>query len=79
MDTANQHVCVVHAVDGSLKECIQRMRYDNKDNRISIREKFSSTQALFNLVPPLNSKSGALVTTSIYSFPTVPDLRKSFG
>ncbi len=33
--------------------CVRRTRYNNKDKRISIR---SGTQALFNLVPPLNSK-----------------------
>ncbi len=55
---------IVHAADASLKECVRRTRYDNKDERISIRKKSSGTQALFDLVPPLNSVTSQIDSSS---------------
>ena len=46
---------IVHMVDASLRECVWQTCYDNKGEWISIHEKASGTQALFNLIPPLNS------------------------
>src|SRR5258708_8571455 len=57
--------------DASLRECVRRMRYDNKGEWISIHEKASGTQALFNLVPPLNSNktaSSRAVLLRLFSF-----------
>ena len=52
--------------DASLRECIWWMRYDNKGKWISICKRPSSTQALFNLVPPLNSNLCAEVASPGY-------------